>query len=166
MTPLSRVLTDQTPSFSYAVTIFLSGLVLLRGREAPISDSLPGYIEEAIPVSFAQRRPSTPRASLTAPRSSLTAPRSSLTAPRSSLTERPSMAEDEPKYTNLEDVPFPRPRLSQETTSSFNPDSYLVSDGFRPTTQLPGYSRPPSYRSHRTGPPSYSSRPSSLHNEV
>lgn len=77
------------------------------------------------------------------------------------------MAEDEPKYTNLEDVPFPRSRLSQETTSSFGAEHYLVSDGFRPTAQLPGYSsRPPSYRSNRTGPPSYSSRPSSLRDEV
>lgn len=37
-------------------------------------------------------------------------------------------------------------RSSQETTSSFNPDLYLVSDGFRP---LPS-------------PPAYTSRPSSL----
>lgn len=139
---------------SYSVSIFLSALFLLRGREAPISDSLPGYIEEAIPVSASHGRPSS-------------TPRVSLTASRHSSSPRPSMAEEEPKYTNLEDVPFPQGRLSQETTSSYNPDHYLVSDGFRPTAQLPGYSsRPPSYRSNRTGPPSYSSRPSSLRNEV
>ena len=138
---------------SYAASIFLNLLFLLRGREAPVSDSLPGYIEEAIPVnaSHSHALPPTPRVSLT--------------VSRHSVSSRPSMAEEEPKYTNLEDIPFPSSRLSQETTSSFNPDLYLVSDGFRPDTQPPHYSRPPSYRSNRSGPPSYSSRPSSLRNE-
>lgn len=148
------MLTNWVPSLSYSVSIFMSALFLMRGREAPASDSHPGFIDEAVPVSASRGQPSS-------------TPRVSLTVSRHSSSPRPSMAEDEPKYTNLEDVPFPRSRLSQETTSSFGAEHYLVSDGFRPTAQLPGYSsRPPSYRSNRTGPPSYSSRPSSLRNEV
>lgn len=115
-----------------------------------------GHIEEAIPErpqrtrspDFQYHHNLPPRISSDAAPTQVypVMPTQSLPAPG-----RPA-SEDLPRYASM-DEPFsmPRGRLSQETTASFNPDLYLVSDGFRPQPELPNYSRPPSYRS---GPPS------------
>lgn len=58
---------------------------------------------------------------------------------------------EEPKYANMPDgiiASMAVGRSSQETTSSFNPDLYLISDGFRGPDEQP---------------PAYTSRPSSLY---
>ena len=87
---------------------------------------------------------------------------SSSSAPRLPPTATSSQ---DPKYANMpagivESMAVAASRMSLETTSSMDPDQYLVSDGFRPCE------RPPSYTSSREsslGPPEYRSRPPSLH---
>lgn len=59
-------------------------------------------------------------------------------------------APEDPKYANMPEgiiASMAVGRSSQETTSSFNPDLYLITDGFRPPDE----------------PPAYTSRPSSLY---
>jgi hypothetical protein len=99
---------------------------------------------------------------------------------RRALPQRPAPIDD-PKYANLpvellanmvvapsptDEETTPRgcaeitPRTSYETSSSLNPDRYIVSDGFRPPEEPPVYSsRPGSIRTL----PEYSSRPSSVY---
>jgi hypothetical protein len=86
---------------------------------------------------------------------------------RRALPQRPAPIE-EPKYANipaeiLASMAIGPSRVSQETTSSLDPDSYLVSDGFRRPEDPPAYSsRPGSLRTL----PEYTSRPSSLYTVV
>ncbi|KAK0640970.1 hypothetical protein B0T16DRAFT_205236 [Cercophora newfieldiana] len=164
--------------FSYTFSIFFTGLLLQRHWPSNAQAPHSGHIEEAIPsqqvqLVFVHRNSSTaPRSSFTAPRPSETveaapevvAPTQTFRATRQSMSTTRSTSEDLPRYTTEADRPFPEPpvRSSMETTSSFNPDLYLVSDGFRPAPEVPAYSsRPPSFRSR---PPSYMSRPSSIRN--
>lgn len=84
---------------------------------------------------------------------------------RTTLPPPTTPSSREPKYANMpagivESMALAISRVSMETTSSMDPDHYIVSDGFRPS------GRPPSYRSSREsslGPPEYRSRPPSLH---
>ncbi|KAK1759671.1 hypothetical protein QBC47DRAFT_372753 [Echria macrotheca] len=148
--------------FSYTFSILFTGMQLQRHRRSDVSIHHAGHVEEAVPLP--DRTPPASAALnylLSAPTPS-PAPISerppvqvfAVSVPNSSYAPRRSTSEDLPRYASTEDPEFemPRGRLSQETTSSFNPDLYLVSDGFRPAPELPSYSsRPPSYRS---GPPS------------
>ncbi|KAK5652799.1 hypothetical protein OQA88_9655 [Cercophora sp. LCS_1] len=151
--------------FSYTFSILFTGLQFQRSRlSLQTKPSHPGHIEEAIPTSNPLYTFYPPRPSVSErPSTEGTQPPVSF-APRQSSSSTRRSSEELPRYANPAELPFdiPRPRMSQETTSSFNPDLYLISDGFRPIPDPPTYSsRPPSYRS---GPPSYRSRPSSIHN--
>jgi len=157
--------------FSYTFSILFTGLLLQRHWPGSTQALRSGHVEEAIPsqqVQFVL----VPRNSFAAPRPSETAevapepiaPTQSFRAARQSMSTTRSTSEDLPRYTTDADQPFAEPpvRSSMETTSSFNPDLYLVSDGFRPNPELPTYtSRPPSFRGR---PPSYASRPGSIRN--
>lgn len=116
--------------FTYTLTVLLAGLQLQKHWHSRAPYVHKGDMEEAIPAEIEPVQMPLSRASLSA-------------IPR---------REEVPVYSSTPDEIVPRTRSSQETTSSFNPELYLVSDGFRPD-------RPPSYRSR---PPSYSSKPSSL----
>lgn len=159
--------------FSYTFSVLFTGLQLQRHWPGNDSTLHSGHVEEAIP-----QRPQ-PVQVVFVPRSSFATPRPLETAEvtpetvaptqtfnaaaRQSLSTTRSTSEDLPRYTNAADEYItPQVRSSMETTSSFNPDLYLISDGFRPAPELPTYtSRPPSFRGR---PPSYSSRPSSIRN--
>jgi hypothetical protein len=166
--------------FSYTFSILFTGLQLQRHWPGNSQAYHSGHVEEAIPdrnqqvqlVFVPQPSFTTPRPSSTAPRPSETveptpeptAPVQTFRATRQSMSTTRSASEDLPRYTNEVDTPYPEMpvRSSMETTSSFNPDLYLISDGFRPAPELPTYSsRPPSFRGR---PPSYASRPSSIRN--
>lgn len=104
----------------------------------------PGHVVEAVsqptyrPVMTQVERPPAPRPNAQAGPSHGRAP--------IPTTE----SHEEPKYANMPEgiiTSMAVARSSQETTSSFNPDLFLVSDGFRAPED----------------PPPYTSRPSSLH---
>lgn len=158
--------------FSYTFSILFTGLQLQRHwpENAP-PPLLPLHADQPLPGTSPQvQLVFVPRPSFTAPRPSeavepIPEPvqTHNFRATRQSMSTTRSTSEDLPRYTNQADEPYDMPpRSSMETTSSFNPDLYLVSDGFRPAPELPTYSsRPPSMRGR---PPSYSSRPSSIRN--
>jgi len=142
--------------FSYTFSVLFTGMQLQRTKLSDEQSTCLGHIEEAIPdrpqrgrsPDFQYHHSLPPRISSDAAPTQVYA----VMVPQSTPTPRRPTSEDLPRYASMEE-PFsmPRGRISQETTSSFNPDLYLVSDGFRPQPEPPNYSRPPSYRS---GPPS------------
>lgn len=118
----------------------------------------PGHVEQAI-------RSTLPRSEMTTWQSSSmpqVLPSIERHGSNTQIAGSSGASDEDPKYANMPmgivaGMVIAR-RMSQETTSSFNPDLYLVSDGFRPDDP-PGYSsRPPSL-----GPPQYTSRPTSMY---
>lgn len=164
------------PSLSYLGSVTVAVRQLLDYRKSISAKSAaqyPGYVEQAIPATVSsapqmiQRGPSmlvrNPQAELPGPAS-----RSESSSSSAPLLPPSIPSSQDPKYANMpagivESMAMAPPRTSQETTSSMDPDHYIVSDGFRPCE------RPPSYTSSREsspGPPEYRSRPPSLHTVV
>lgn len=122
------------------LSVLFTGLHLHRHGDKRVKrDAHPGHVEEAIPEMVEHE-------------------------PAFAGSDQPpaTVSEELPRYTNTVDAAAPNPeRFSQDTTSVFDFDLYLVSDGFRPAAGPPAYSsRPPSSKSR---PPSYRSRPSCEH---
>ncbi|KAK0707402.1 hypothetical protein B0H67DRAFT_556103 [Lasiosphaeris hirsuta] len=146
--------------FSYTFSILLTGLQWQRYQATQDHGTHPGHVELAIPESVRHMQHiQVHHVQVPDPRLSLSGPHP---LPQDLQPQEAPQYPQQPPHTSFEAVPASGGRMSFETTSSFNPDIYLVSDGFRPEPDIPTYSsRPPSYASR---PPSYMSRPSSLCN--
>jgi len=160
-------------SFSHTLSIVLTTLQFQRNSAQRDTETrgYTGHVEEAVPEAIYNRAnnrapPPVPRGytqqTLSAASQqlvdSIAGPRIQASAPTRLSNPNQHYSQASLNWQNPGSIPgnppaelFTNPpgwRSSQETTSSFNPDLYLVSDGFRP---LPS-------------PPAYTSRPSSLFN--
>ena len=163
-------------SFSHTLSIVLTTLQFQRNSVQRDTETMgyTGHVEEAVPEAIYIRAndrvqppaPPVPRGytqqTLSAASQqlvdSIAGPRIQASAPTRLSNPNQHYSQASLNWQNPGPIPgnppaelFTNPpgwRSSQETTSSFNPDLYLVSDGFRP---LPS-------------PPAYTSRPSSLFN--
>lgn len=135
------------------------------------SGSHPGHVEEGIPVhrpktpEMIQQRPTSPESFIS--RVELVpAPIIRPASCGAPLPARILLEDQEPKYANMPvgivaSMVIAPPRTSVESTSTFDAEGYIVSDGFRSPGEPPGYSSGSSSRSSSL-PPGYTSRPTSI----
>ena len=174
-------------SYLGSVTLTIRQLLIHRKleRSSTVSDSrYPGHVEQAIQTTLSRQPPQMMQRGRSLYHNTLPRPASTSSFDAAAgITPTPhpiGPLSQDPKYANLPaglvdsmvvagpPTPASRsssvpPRISCETTSSMDPEQYMVSDGFRPGN------RPPSYTSSREssqGPPEYRSRPPSLHTVV
>ena len=151
-------------SFSYTFTILLTVLYLQQQRPTPVDNekvTAPGHVEETVPdlpqpVDDDSNRPPSSRPntpshrSPSPPQGSIASSEHLYDSSRSSIHDSSSMtswgattlaSDGESIRSNAHPAPATQQgrRWSTSTSSSYDANQFIVTDGFRPDTQPPAY---------------------------